>query len=121
MPWISRVDPGQPLNAQRKVLVCIGPIHHPPAVPPRATGGEPKTAMKLRPVIIFDANEMEFSGGPERRVLLFIRSLKPAKPLAQAHRSDQEQACQHRANPHRTAFHLDHYSHTTVDPTDLIQ
>ena len=63
MPRIAGIDPGQPLDAEREMVVGIGPIHDPPAVARAVARGESEAPVVLRQVGIFDADEMELCAG----------------------------------------------------------
>src|SRR5262249_42584287 len=76
---VAGVDSGEPLDAGRKMLVCVGPIDQPPSFAPPVTRGESEAAMILRPVRVFNAHEMILGSRFEGRV----RRVFPHKSLCE--------------------------------------
>lgn len=83
MAWISSLDPGQALNAGRKVIVGIGPIHQPPAFSAPIAGRVAPTPVILWQIGILQADEMELGLGRKSRPRTFILFLLNPESLCQ--------------------------------------
>ena len=100
MPWVPGLDPGQALDAGRKVIVRIGPIHQPPAFARSIAGGVSPAPVVLRQIGIFQADEMELGLGGKRRPGAFIVFLNP-ESLGQCSDGNQQQGGQNENNARR--------------------
>lgn len=87
VPRIARRDARQPLDALRKVIVGIRPVHHPPAFGSRPARSESKEAVIFGQIRVLHANEMKLGLGRKHRPrALFFRVLKSRALAEPRHR-----------------------------------
>jgi hypothetical protein len=90
VPRIARRNAREPLDALRKVIVRIRPIHHPPAFASGPARCESKKAMIFGQIRVFRANEVKLSRRREHRTRTFFFLLLKSESLAHARHCEQE-------------------------------
>ena len=87
MARITGIDSGQPLDSGGEMIVGGGPVHDPPAGAHTVTRGIAKSAVVLRQVGVFDANEVELGGAHGDRGS-FVLGFPEPPPLRQPRGGD---------------------------------
>jgi hypothetical protein len=100
--WITGLDPGQALDAGRKVIVRVGPIHQPPAFSASITGRITPAPVILRQIGVFQPDEMELGSGRKRRPGAFILLFLNPESLSQRSDRQQQQRSQNENNARRS-------------------
>ena len=90
MPWVPGLDPGQALDAGRKVIVRIGPIHQPPAFSASIAGCVAPAPVILRQIGVFQPDEMKLGLRRKRRPWTLVVLLLNAEPLCQGANGQQQ-------------------------------